>query len=775
MQNGIGAAKTVSPTSVTMFDFLKKLVSKKENKPASAPAAKTATPVRSAQLAGSSSAVSGVEVLSLSLRAILEKFTPDLRAQVNQMPDENIKVVLPVTTIMKQLTVGVVKMSLASLQRQAPPGVFRKTSIEEKQMVDVPLGEIFKTFDVSRLKLRPDQRNYEIPDMAGLFTGGQEPVILSTIQSAPGISQSNESSQTSDSKSSALAPLKMSAPAAPAPPPEPEEPEETLDFKLTDVAIGWPEADMTEIATLAPGTIVKVPLSAFTAGMPKGNVTVTWAQIIRGLDPQPTASLPIPTDRVYPLPLKVVAPKYFAIKALPAARESKVKVDTTAIPDFFGAGPDSTFAVPKPLKPVAPAPVAPAPIPAAPVRQIQPEVPPAPVAPVAPVPAVPEPEPVPPPAPVLPPEALVEPPPSAPLKFNVASEPEVAQAPEPTPEPEPVALAPVESEGHQHLKFTPSNEPVVIPEPEPEPVAPAPVESEGREQLRFTPSNEPVVIPEPEPEPVAPPPAEADAPERLRFNFTEEPVAAEEPIPAAEPEPVLEIAQDIQEYAPIVEPVPEPEVVSEPEIVNAPDLVEAEEVAPAPTLQFEPAPVEPLAIEEAEPVLEETVASPEPEPAYEAPVIEPAAVEPAATPEPAYPSDQSVIIPHAVASLADLFNTPDVSSWTASELIKQTCLLEGVEGALIALEEGLVVAHQLPESISSDSFAAFLPQIFKRIGRYVREMQLVETTELLIMTPKGPCQLFHRGKVFFAVLGRPGKTIPVGVGLVAEEIAKQNS
>jgi len=191
MQNITEAAKTVSPTSATMFDFIKKLLSKQQSKPASTPAAKTATPVRSAQLA-SSSAVSGVEVLSLSLRAILEKFTPDLRAQVNQMPDENTKVVLPVTTIMKQLTVGVVKMSLASLQRQAPPGVFRKTSIEEKQMVDVPLGEIFKTFDVTRLKLRPDQRQYESLDMAGLFTGGQEPVILSAIQSAPATSQSNK-------------------------------------------------------------------------------------------------------------------------------------------------------------------------------------------------------------------------------------------------------------------------------------------------------------------------------------------------------------------------------------------------------------------------------------------------------------------------------------------------------------------------------------------------------------------------------------------------------
>jgi|GEM_PF-1515845 len=741
MQNITEAAKTVSPTSATMFDFIKKLLSKQQSKPASTPAAKTATPVRSAQLA-SSSAVSGVEVLSLSLRAILEKFTPDLRAQVNQMPDENTKVVLPVTTIMKQLTVGVVKMSLASLQRQAPPGVFRKTSIEEKQMVDVPLGEIFKTFDVTRLKLRPDQRQYESLDMAGLFTGGQEPVILSAIQSAPATSQSNKLFPTGNFSDPASQAHKMSAPAA-AESAVPDEPEETLDFPLKDIAVGWPDADMEEIFTLAPGSIVKVPLSAFTTGMPIGNVTMTWAQIIRGLEPQPTASLPIPTDRIYPLPLKVVAPKYFAIKALPAAKENKVKVDAS-LPDFFGGA----FATPK-SKPVA---ATPAPIPAAPVRQ--PEIPSSGIkAPVEPAPI--------PPAPIIAPIAEPEPVSPAPaaedvherLKFNPSSDPVVIPEPEPEPAPAPV------EDHHERLKFNPSSDPVVIPEPEPEP-APAPME-DAHERLKFNPSSDPVVIPEPEPEP-APAPVE-DHHERLKFNPSSDPVVIPEPEPEPAPAPVEDDHERLK-FNPSNE-----SVVSEQEPTIIPELKTAVETAEDSSVTAADSPQ--ISFTEPESVLEIEPMSPEPEIQSESVNTEEEHIE---IPSPSSAA-QYTPAPFAVGSLADLFNVPANTNWTASDLIKHTCMLEGVAGALIALEEGLVVAHQLPETFSSDSFAAFLPQIFKRIGRYVREMQLEETKELMIMTPKGPCHLFHRGKVFFAVLGYPGKTIPNGAGLIADEIAKQNT
>ena len=82
--------------------------------------------------------------------------------------------------------------------------------------------------------------------------------------------------------------------------------------------------------------------------------------------------------------------------------------------------------------------------------------------------------------------------------------------------------------------------------------------------------------------------------------------------------------------------------------------------------------------------------------------------------------------------------------------------------------------EELPEGLSADTFAAFMPQMFSRIGRYMNEMQLGETNELMINTLHGPCQLFRRGKVFLAVVGQIGEILPVAVRLIADEIARQN-
>ena len=150
-----------------MFKLFKKLFGKADTKIAPSPSSSQATPTSGAQ---KPDAASGVEVASLSLRAILDRFPADLKSTINEMPGIDAKVVLPVNAIMKQLPSGTVKMSLASLHRQAPSGTFRKTNFEEKRMVEVPLAEVFKSINPARLQRRTDQRHYEVPEeITGLF------------------------------------------------------------------------------------------------------------------------------------------------------------------------------------------------------------------------------------------------------------------------------------------------------------------------------------------------------------------------------------------------------------------------------------------------------------------------------------------------------------------------------------------------------------------------------------------------------------------------------
>lgn len=501
-------------------------------------------------------AAPGVEVASLSLRAILERLPSDLKASVNQMPESDVKVILPVNAIMKQLPTGSVKMSLGSLVRQAPNGTFRKTNLEDKRMIEVPLGEIFKTINPGRLHRRNDQRQYDVPEeVQGLFGNGNGRNVASNAappapapQPAtpelpkplrmPGIVQQSQASGVRKPGNGQSAPPPKHTPA----PVANNAPSLNLTGELTlllvEIGASWPEGTRSELSVLTGDTKLVLPVAEVSAGLQKGKVAFSWAQIRNWLTPAPTTTINLPDDTMLVLPLKIVAPAFVAATGA-KKRQSEKAVVNQALPDFFGPSAGRT-----------------------PVAE--------------------------PPAPAF-------------------------EAPAPTP---------------------------------------------------------------------------------------------------------------VQDFAPA------------PQIEAAPP----EAPAPAPTLSFAPEPV---------------IAAP-------APV--------------ALVSDSAVgSVGTSALSLAELFNLPGKTDWAPNELVKLTCQLPGVIGAVVALEEGLVVAQKLPDGLSSDTFAAFMPQIFSRLDKYTGEMQLGDTAEVTISTAGGPCRFFRRGKLFFATLGRSGESLPAGLHLVAAELASQNS
>lgn len=546
-----------------------------------------ATPV--ATVARQPEAAPGVEVASLSLRAILERLPSDLKSAINQMPESDVKVILPVNAIMKQLPTGSVKMSLGSLYRQAPNGTFRKTNYEDKRMIDVPLGEVFKTINPSRLNRRNDQRKYEVPDdVQGLFGSGSGR-NLSSPEATPAPAMPSAPAPAPEPAKPLRMPgvqppssLKKPAPAqSPAPAATGGAPSSgndglkltgELSLLLVEIGAGWPEGIRSELSVLTGDTKLVLPVSEVSVGLQKGKVAFTWGQIREWLTPAPSSQINLAEDTVLVLPLKVVAPAFVA--ATGAKKRQSAQAVNQSLPDFFGPTAGSV-----------PAPVVETPAPVAPAPKLE-----APVLPVLPPPAV--------------------------------------EAPAPAEEVAPVAA------------------------PETAPAAPAQ---------------------EPAPAPAAPLTLKMEAP-------VVTPVAPEAPVVALE--------------------------------------------APAP-----------------------------------APVVAPA------------PAAEAGVPP----TLAELFNQPGKSDWAPNELVKLTCGLPGVIGAVVALEEGLVVAQKLPDGLSSETFAAFMPQIFSRLDKYTGEMQLGDTEEVTINTAGGPCRFFRRGKLFFATLGRSGEPLPAGLHLVAAELASQNS
>ena len=161
--------------------------------------------------------------------------------------------------------------------------------------------------------------------------------------------------------------------------------------------------------------------------------------------------------------------------------------------------------------------------------------------------------------------------------------------------------------------------------------------------------------------------------------------------------------------------------------------------------------------------LADSPVSPEPEaaPALELQLHDPA------------PAPHHAKLPETVG---EAFGDPHKFDWTPSEIVQSTVKLPGVSGAVVALQEGLQVASSLPDGVKSDVVAAFLPQIFARLNQYAGEMKLGEVDDLLFTTHGAHCQIYRLGFVYFAVLGRPGESLPWHeLRLISEELARQTN
>ena len=557
---GIAFACLTPETPTMILKFLKRIFGRDENKTAQPAVAATVlqSGVRAAEKEKLVS--SDIDVASLSLRAILDKLPADLQSIIERLPEPGVKIMLPMNAILKQLPTGTVRMSLASLLRQAPTGTFRKSDVEGKQLVDVPLSEVFKNIDARRLSRRSDQRRYDVPDDTnGLFDkvdNGHTPNSGALATPAP--NRAEFSQHAANPAESAPAPvarpttLKMPGAAAPsgngkahAPASAPRIPAPLgggeLVISFVELAAGWPEGIRSGLSIVPGDTKLVIPQQAVSPGLQKGKVIFPWSQVRQWMTPPLTSPTGIADDFELVLPLKIIAPAFVAATGATKRREA-VEIDHS-LPDFFGAVPQSAFKL---------------------VQEAAPEVP-----------------------------------------------------------------------IHKALAAATAAE-VLAP-------APAPVK--------------PVIaeIAAPEPEPAAAP---------LTLTFIPEPV-----VPVAKPAPVLEIVKP------------------------------------------------------------------------EAPVAPP----------------------------------PEPSTVTPAELVRRACALEGVAGAVVALEEGLVVAQKLPEGFSADTFAAFMPQIIARLEKYSEEMQLGATSEVTIHTAQGPCHVARCGKIFFGILGHAGTQLPDTLRTLTAQLPDLNS
>ena len=107
---------------------------------------------------------------------------------------------------------------------------------------------------------------------------------------------------------------------------------------------------------------------------------------------------------------------------------------------------------------------------------------------------------------------------------------------------------------------------------------------------------------------------------------------------------------------------------------------------------------------------------------------------------------------------------------TPNEIVSKAAALNGVDGALIALPDGLLVASRIPSTMNADTVAAFLPQIFGKVSQCTRELRLGDLNNLNFTVGNIPWKIFKVGAIYFAAFGRAGEAMPTAqlAGLAAE-------
>jgi len=208
---------------------------------------------------------------------------------------------------------------------------------------------------------------------------------------------------------------------------------------------------------------------------------------------------------------------------------------------------------------------------------------------------------------------------------------------------------------------------------------------------------------------------------------------------------------------------------------HIPDLFAGKGKVPSAQVQVA-APVTPSTPSRPAPPAIAMPSAPAPRPAI--PVSAPLA--PAARAAPAAPAAPAVAPVVATAPLppreiGEVFGQPGRKNWTPSEIVQKTSALRGVAGALIAMQDGLLVAGHLPPGLNAETIAAFLPQMHSRMTQYSKELKFGEANNLTLIVDDVPLKIFKTGGVFFTVLGRPGESLPEPhLTIVAAQLGPQS-
>ncbi|MGD0061344.1 MAG: helix-hairpin-helix domain-containing protein [Verrucomicrobiia bacterium] len=89
---------------------------------------------------------------------------------------------------------------------------------------------------------------------------------------------------------------------------------------------------------------------------------------------------------------------------------------------------------------------------------------------------------------------------------------------------------------------------------------------------------------------------------------------------------------------------------------------------------------------------------------------------------------------------------------TLQEIVRLTSQLKGVAGCILAMSDGVFLTGELPPHLDRETISVFAPQLFRKVGRYMKELRAGQVTRLSVFTDQQPISILRAGDIFLIVL-----------------------
>ena len=102
--------------------------------------------------------------------------------------------------------------------------------------------------------------------------------------------------------------------------------------------------------------------------------------------------------------------------------------------------------------------------------------------------------------------------------------------------------------------------------------------------------------------------------------------------------------------------------------------------------------------------------------------------------------------------LNKLLGVAEDKELTLQEIMRLTGTMRGVAGCLLAGADGVFVTGTLPPHLDQNTISVFAPQLFKKVGRYTRELRVGQVKRMTLFTDQQPVSIFEAGDVYLIII-----------------------